>query len=846
MKRTQKKWLGTGVLSSAVRRGAERAFFLAVLTASASAAFGAATYTTEDDGATLVVTVDADGATLETSQIVAGVTKIRKAGPGKLTSTNIASFTGDIDITDGIWCATDAGHFGATSTTAPSGTVDVRDGASIEYAGTNAKPGCLSGKTVNLYGNPASGGFANGASGKIVLSENVTLQEPGLGRNMVVNLVDSDTLFWSRNRLRIRGTLNLGGHKLALRYGAHDLGGFVTNGGVLSIDSTLMTEGTNLVFAADCAANAYVEIGSGGTLNLKSVRTVANGWTLRNNGGSMTSNQKRTYTDPPLGAWDGPVVFAGDSKVANYSGSESIPTTVFDLFGDLSGESGSLKIGPGWLNLHSAVNTYAGAVTVTSVGNAAVPAGAGGIGIFGGASCFPNASSVVFGDSSSLIFMDDEPSSHPKLAFAGDKDQMIGGRYLSVHPVVAGLSKTGSGELAVKMPIRVTGKTEIAAGRLKISATFPGLKEYHVTPKTSGEDEKYIFSSDQDKGFCRPWESRWREHINIEEKGVNLMGAGKAMSGAVSSGWGDGTTLRNGWWYSGYIWNRSTSPATCKMWAGMTTGVSVWLGSDHSTQLEFRGNNGKPAYAQEVVLQPGATPIDIFVWGHKDELWSFYFKMDGGGKRYGFCYAIADTTFTTENFNAEIDKLPTQYSTSAYQNGNVQDFVAMADQFSAFGDGGTEKLCSSVYGGDETVSLDEVYSRQPVLDDFCFTYGAMVDLDGNRDFRIGKLTGSPMVVNAVKMTVTNCWTVCAADFPKADASVRRPLTIDGQLAFAAGAKVAIDDDSLIERSTSGIVIATATGGVAGKPVAADGRWKVVVRGNDVVLNPRGGLMLIVR
>ena len=120
MKRTQKKWLGTGVLSSAVRRGAERAFFLAVLTASASAAFGAATYTTEDDGATLVVTVDADGATLETSQIVAGVTKIRKAGPGKLTSTNIASFTGDIDITDGIWCATDAGHFGATSTTAPS------------------------------------------------------------------------------------------------------------------------------------------------------------------------------------------------------------------------------------------------------------------------------------------------------------------------------------------------------------------------------------------------------------------------------------------------------------------------------------------------------------------------------------------------------------------------------------------------------------------------------------------------------------------------------------------------------------------------------------------------------
>lgn len=42
MKRTQKKWLGTGVLSSAVRRGAKHAVFLATLVASASAAFGAA------------------------------------------------------------------------------------------------------------------------------------------------------------------------------------------------------------------------------------------------------------------------------------------------------------------------------------------------------------------------------------------------------------------------------------------------------------------------------------------------------------------------------------------------------------------------------------------------------------------------------------------------------------------------------------------------------------------------------------------------------------------------------------------------------------------------------------
>ena len=51
----------------------------------------AATYTTEDDGATLVVEVDSDGATMDAAQVTAGITKIKKEGPGQLVASPLTS-----------------------------------------------------------------------------------------------------------------------------------------------------------------------------------------------------------------------------------------------------------------------------------------------------------------------------------------------------------------------------------------------------------------------------------------------------------------------------------------------------------------------------------------------------------------------------------------------------------------------------------------------------------------------------------------------------------------------------------------------------------------------------------
>ena len=133
-----------------------------------------------------------------------------------------------------------------------------------------------------------------------------------------------------------------------------------------------------------------------------------------------------------------------------------------------------------------------------------------------------------------------------------------------------------------------------------------------------------------------------------------------------------------------------------------------------------------------------------------------------------------------------------------------------------------------------------------MFDELVFSAGAALDLSSNTVFQVANLTGSPLVTNAPIFKVTNNWTICAADFPKEDLAVRNPMIVDGRLVFTAGSTFSVDDESLICRE--GVVVATATGGVQGRPVAASGfsKFRVVVDGNNVLLARRGGLTIVVR
>ena len=797
---------------------------------------GEAIYTQEDNGATLVVDVDADGATLDAAEVTAGITKIVKRGAGKLTSADISSFTGDFDIEEGVWTCTAAGHFGATSTTAPAGTIDVRGGASIEYAGTAANPGTLSGKTVNLYGAAAAG-----ARGTIWNSKSVqmggTATSQGLGANMMLVLHDNATIN-GYARLSMSGTFDLGGHVLTLTnpsWGSHDFGGVITNGGsiVVASGTTFANDSRALTFAADCASNAFVQL-NGGTLNLKQVVT-PNGWTLKNNGGTITSNMNRQPTVTTAGYWNGPIELSGAAKIANYGASEAsqwTKTTVFNVMDEISGSAGTLLVGPGWLNLHGpAANTYAGAVTVRGKStNQAhqypLPAGSGGIGAWSGASVFTNASSITFRDSARLEFMDETASSVGPVSFVGDTStfagdpgddtQSITGGSSTSRPTIAGIVKTGTNALLVDSPVHVTGRTSISNGTLRIGlrsqAAGNGLEEKYIAQKSGQEWTQ----TSLDYPSFDPANPTAFTRLNVTDLGINAAGPEKALDMATFKA-ATFTSPKDGFWYHGYLWNRTDAPVTWRICSAMMYGTYVFVRGENPQSAWIQSNWGKFGAVREITLQPGANEIDIVAYRNKNDLaWRW-----------------------AGNPSTEI-KLPLSYCTDT--SWDITDITArevmtnktLKAKFQPLSDGGSGTLfttTASIGGAADT-------EDEPVFEDLEFLPGTTLDLNGNFGFYAKNLTGCPAVTNnAGFFGITNHWTIRASDFPKADASVRRPMVVDGKLAFPEGATFSVDDDDDIAVDAGGTVVATATEGIEGVPVCtgARPRWKLSVSGNDLLL-----------
>ena len=810
-------------------------------------AHGAATYSTEDNGATLVVDVDADGATLDAAEITADITKIVKRGAGKLTSVDISSFTGDFDIEEGIWTCTAAGDFGATSTNAPAGTIDVRDGASIEYAGSATNPGTLSGKTVNLYGAAATG-----AKGKLYLSKSIQMggsaTSQGLGANITVVLHDNAT-FYSQNRLSLFGTFDLGGKVLTLDspwYGLLDLGGVVTNGGSI-VTKTSGTElamvSRELTLAADCADTAFVELKSGTWLHIRDKRLNANGWTIKNNGGHIGAKSTRSPTVTDAAILNGPVIFSGAVNLASYGATEassSVTKTVLNCTGDISGTNGSLLIGPGWLNLHGpAANTYTGPVTVRGKSTKqssqyALPAGSGGVGVWTGASVFPNAESITFRDSARLAFMDETASSVPAISFVGDTatytgdpgddTQAITGGSTAARPTIAGIVKTGTNALLVDSPVHVTGPTVISNGTLRIGlrsqAAGNGLEEKYIAQKSGQEWTQ----TSLDYPSFDPANPTALNRLNVTDLGINAAGPEKALDITAFKA-ATFTSPKDGFWYHGYLWNRTDAPVTWRICSAMMYGTYVFVRGENPNSAFIQSNWDKFGAVREITLQPGANEIDIVAYRNKNDL--------------AWRWAGSPST--------EI-KLPLSYCTDT--SWDITDITArevmtnktLKAMFQPLSDGGTGALFTAT----PTIGGDVDTEDEPVFEDLEFLPGTTLDLNGNFGFYAKNLTGCPTVVNSEgTFGITNNWTILASDFPADDPSVRHTMTVDGILAFPQGATFTIDDDKAIAIDPSGTVLATASEGIEGIPAYAGAtpKWSLSIRGTSLVLNPTYSLLI---
>ena len=774
------------------------------------AAYGAATYTTEDNGATLVVTVDADGAMLDDAQVVAGVTTIAKRGPGTLASTPLASYEGDFSIESGVLSVSAEGDLGETDF---ANTVYVRDGASIRLAIAQKKV-LFSNKSLVLSGNKASG-----ANGKIVTASSVWYD---IGNNMTITLQDDATIYTEdSSRCRFNNsTFDLGGNVLTFQSDSWKMmqinGCTFRNGGkvVVASNTTLMTDGGNAIVFDGTGA---LEL-AGNCVFRPSRNVSAAGWTLYATNANCTvacnnSTEQPTRTDRVV--WDGPMVLARDVKLANYTGS----TTVLNLKGPVSG-TGTIAGGPGWINLHSADNTYAGAVTITGKGGSLSP-GSGGIGIWNGATCFPSASSITLADSARLEFMDDAAGTVGTLTFTGNDDQSIRGGAATNRATLAGFSKSGTGVLTVDSPVHVTGRASVTGGTLRIPQrsrlASSGLREYSVGQVAGDATQAWGMGM----SAFDPADATCQATLNAEDRGLNGDGPEKSCNPS-SSVWGskpDDSYSKWGFWYHGYIWNHTDAPVTWRIGSTVYYGTYVTFTGETTQSFYFPDDetSGTGAFApvEEVTLQPGATQIDIvtftgwtkagYRWRNQKEIkLPLSYCTDTSWPVAGVDCAYAATNSTLKNL-----------------------FQPLVNS--------TDALGRPLFTETATLSGPAVMDDQPVFDDLAFANGAALDLGNNYGFRVKNLTGSPAVANAHALEITNQWTILSADFPAADASVRNPMTVDGTLSFAEGATFRIDDESRIARD-DGLVVATATGGVANAPAPVEGsKFLLVASGNSLLL-----------
>ena len=827
---------------------------LAALALAAPLARGAATYYTEDGGATLVVDVDADGATLDAAEVTSGITKIVKRGAGKLTSVDISSFTGDFDIEEGIWTCSAAGHFGATSTNAPSGTIDVRDGASIEYAGSGANPGTLSGKTVNLYGAKASGARAKLWNSKgVQMGGNETSE--GLGANMTLVLHDDATIN-GYARLSMSGTFDLRGHVLTLAiysWGGHDYGGVITNGGSIVLSGngvTFANDSRPLTFAADCASTAFVQVNSGATLNVKKTVT-ANGWKVKNNGGTITSNMNRQPTVTNAGYWDGPIELSGAAKFATFAAEKAndqwTVTTVFNLVDNLSG-SGTILVGPGRFNLHGpAANSYSGAVTVRgkSTNQSAtykVTAGGGGIGAVTSAAVFTNASSITFRDSAGLTFLDNTASTVGAVSFIGDTatytgdpgddTQTISGGATAARPTIAGIVKTGTNALLVDSPVHITGRTVVSNGTLRIGYRSQragnGLEE-KLIKQVKGQE--WSATSSLDYAPFDPANEASLNKLVVEDLGVNAGGPEKALDISTWDPVPSGHS-KYGYWYHGYLWNRTDAPVTWRVSGASIFGYYIFVRGESPNSVWMNNTWSVFAPVAEITLQPGANEIDIVTYSCNSQKANT--RWAGNPSKHcnlplSYC---TDTSWDITDINSA----------------DVSTNSTLRAKFTPMSDGGDGTLFTTTATSGGAVYTDD----EPVFEDLEFLPDTALDLNGNYAFYAKNLTGCPAVTNGTALTtpifgVTNHWTILSSDFPKSNASVRNPMVVDGTLAFPEGATFSVDDDDAIATDRNGTVVATATGGIEGIPVCtgARPRWKLSISGNNLLLNRASNFSLLI-
>ena len=776
------------------------------------------------DGSTLTITVPQNiTENFDTSFLATvtdnAVTDIVKEGDGTLVmNSNISAYAGTVHVNHGIWVLVDANGLGSST----GGGVFVASGATLENRAASS---------VNLDTKPIS--FeGNGFNGMGALHVNATASQTGQtwGRAMTmtgdafVNASHDNYInFYPENQ----SYLNMGGHTLYLNSGMRNAtlpyyvvlyyvrmnspGNIVvTNNTWLFIQSVCWWNGTSANRIAFRDSSAF-NTGNGGIRGDYK-------WTLEwdSTGTNLWYNiaNPAYYPDSEhfRNRWRGPVEL---NKTIHVSVENGNSYGGIGLDGPVSGIGGIDVFGipsrQGFLALTNAANTFTGGVKVRDVlfniGDGAVPVSGGSV--------EATDSTLVFAPSAS--FFHNLPTGIVTATAVGSVVSNGVGRW--TH-----LVKEGNGPLDYASGIG--SKTlEIRAGTVNLPAAqmqpwMAGLAE-GVGYYTSAADSIDPTTGETIRGSLTDFNDSYAYRQRIVTYPTHLYSNAWVAERRRQSWDATESTKRYLITYSGYIWNRTSSPVTWTFAGDITTFLLLKIDGN----VVFNMPNTQTAGRGTVTLEPG--PHAIYIANEC--------KINDGGVNG------SATNMTWNN-------LGVRYDPQGRDSTNGADYQVLEDP----GDGSLLTWClpgetaewpvDTAYLDRKVVVADPAgakgrVSSVPVFENIVAASGTGMDFAGG-SYAVSDLDGFPALTSCTGFSVTNRWTISAAQAVAGHALTGAPV------AFGADTELVVVDDRQKHGAFEVEIVsstATITGNLSIKDADTYRRFRVVVNGDKVLLRclPKG-------
>ncbi|MBQ6330664.1 MAG: hypothetical protein IJI35_16715 [Kiritimatiellae bacterium] len=743
-----------------------------------------------------------------------GSSNLIKEGGGTLVAGDeMADYTGDIYITNGVYRATTGYALGPTA-----GSTYISNAGTLHNMVSSGTFAPSFGTTERFYigGNGYCGG---GAVSNTVSCEN-------FAKN--VTFTDNTTLFSFNRWFQFReATVKVANYNITFKAPSRNgaLGFFCSTEAYPQNLGNLDIYGL-LAFGASSAGGSKtktVSIHEGGAVQLSNSRVKQARTLIMDNGTAIQANRGTVAagTVSDNNHWSGPVTLNGN--VTN------LLATGITFSGEIQGSGGFVpgETGGGWLQLSYTNNTFEGGVGATgSLG--ADGSIAGGIAVLaqgavpadGGAVTLRDAMLATFGDYNTLYW------TFPDLVVEGSG--AVTGASERISTTFKSLVKTGDGTLTFNGPAKILGDADIQGGTVRFGTSVPdiaaGLKYWgKEQPGKSGQATTFTVPSD------------------VPYKGT-VSGPIKAYVRWVSVGPDKDANHKADHYYKGYIripGEEGVDQVTCNFVSALNRYSRLAI--DGNIVIDQRDNknwNTGDAITTDYNRFNISSQLVYTAGWHEFAYYAGNYNDKQGGPRNPT--AAGFDGWSTAFLGLGVDW-------SGRCETNIANYVKLIDP----GDGSLFR--SSLTDGKS--DLDASQYRPEFCGEVAFGSGTVLDIGDTEPYvalSIPSLTGVPTITNGAVSVGSSVWTLRPADIAGGV-----PLTVasNASLEFPEG-PVTVDIEGVANLRSYGVsgrphLILSVQDGAdfpqntfVVSQSASDERWQVYRVGNQLYLRRVGTVVIV--